>query len=163
MRTDSLRIADIAIEACRNLVKERYGADSLHRSPRHFKNKNKAQDAHEAIRPTDPHRTPEQLSDVLDKDQLKLYTLIWQRFVATQMVPIRIDMVNMEIAVDKGTFSASGGTIRDKGFLKAFPHTRVIVGENIDPGYEEKSPVQMNEFAKNQHLPSRRHAFRRPR
>ncbi len=152
MRTDSLRIADIAIDACRDLIKDRYGKESLHKSVRKFENKNKAQDAHEAIRPTDPFRTPEQLSKSLEKDQLKLYTLIWQRFVATQMTPIRIDAVNMEIGVDKGVFSASGGTIRHKGFLEAFPHTRVILGENIDAGYQENSAVGMDEFTKNQHF-----------
>ncbi|MDY0152234.1 MAG: type I DNA topoisomerase, partial [Candidatus Cloacimonas sp.] len=85
MRTDSLRIAEEAVSSCQALIKERFGADMVNGSTRVYKNKQSAQDAHEAIRPTDPFRTPESLSAHLSREQYKLYTLIWQRFVATQI------------------------------------------------------------------------------
>ena len=90
MRTDSTRIAEEAISKVQNLIKERFGADLVNPKVRVFKNKQSAQDAHEAIRPTDPFRTPESVAQYLTKEQLKLYTLIWQRFIASQMIMVKL-------------------------------------------------------------------------
>lgn len=85
MRTDSVRVAETAIAQARAFIKETFGKDYLSAKPRRFKNKTRAQDAHEAIRPTDVFRTPENVAKYLTPDQLKLYDLIWRRFLATQM------------------------------------------------------------------------------
>jgi DNA topoisomerase-1 len=136
MRTDSLRVSNEALGVCRKLVTERYGNSKLCTKTRVFKTRNTAQDAHEAIRPTNPFRTPESVSAFLAKDQLKLYTLIWQRFVATQMVPVQLKSKKLEITVGDGIFTATGNTIIDRGFLDAYPYTKVILGETIDHGYK---------------------------
>ena len=94
MRTDSTRIADEAAQEALALIQERFGKDYAIAKPRVFKNKNKAQDAHEAIRPTSVYHTPEKVKPHLSKDQLALYTMIWQRFMASQMAQALIDQKN---------------------------------------------------------------------
>ncbi len=142
MRTDSVRIADEAVSAARNLISQRFGDNYLNKSIRKFKNKNSAQDAHEAIRPTDPFRTPEILT-TLSKDQLRLYTLIWQRFIATQMQSVSTQTVTVEISSDNALFSAKGSIILFDGFLKAYPHTKISLGEKIDKNYKPDMPMLM--------------------
>ncbi len=140
MRTDSVRIADEAIVKCRNLIKERFGDSELYASARVFKNKNKAQDAHEAIRPTDPYRTPEILKG-LNNDQLRLYTLIWQRFIATQMQPVNLETVTVEIKSQNSIFTSKGSIILSEGFLQVYPHTKIALGEKIDKNYTVNMPL----------------------
>jgi len=135
MRTDSLRVANEALGNCRNLVSERYGAQKLNPKTRVYKNKSSAQDAHEAIRPTSAFRTPESIQAFLTKEQIKLYTLIWQKFVATQMIPVSMKSKILDIESGKAMFSATGNTIEEKGFMEVFPHIKVILGENIDAHY----------------------------
>ncbi|HPR17712.1 MAG TPA: type I DNA topoisomerase [Candidatus Cloacimonadota bacterium] len=147
MRTDSLRISNEALDSCRELIKERFGADKLNPKPRVFKTKSTAQDAHEAIRPTDPFKTPESIAAFLSKEQMKLYTLIWQKFVATQMIPITLKTKDLQITVGEALFTASGNTITEQGFLEVFPHARVILGEKIDNGYREKDELQCKNLA----------------
>ena len=97
MRTDSVTLADVAVSEIRDVIKERYGAENVPEEPRTFKTKAKnAQEAHEAIRPTSVARTPDSLKGKLDNDQLRLYTLIWQRTMACQMVPAVFDTVALE-------------------------------------------------------------------
>ena len=150
MRTDSLRISNEAIKSCRSLVKDRFGKEKLYKLVRRFKNKSSAQDAHEAIRPTDAFRTPEVMSKYLDKSQLKLYTLIWQRFVATQMNPVLLDTVKLAIENGKGLFETKGSTVLDKGFMEAYPHTYLFQGEKIDKAYTEKDELEVEKLEKNQ-------------
>ena len=135
MRTDSLRVANEALASCRKLVVERFGESKLCTKTRVFKTKNTAQDAHEAIRPTNSFQTPESISAYLSKDQMKLYTLIWQKFIATQMMPVSLKTKNLEITIGAGLFQASGSTITEKGFIEVFPYTKVVLGETIDAGY----------------------------
>ena len=88
MRTDSVTLADVALQEIRDVISERYGAENVPEKPREFKTKAKnAQEAHEAVRPTSVARTPDSLKGMLEPDQHKLYTLIWQRTMACQMVP----------------------------------------------------------------------------
>jgi len=141
MRTDSLRVASEAIASCRKLISERFGEKELSAKTTVFKSKKSAQDAHEAIRPSSPFRTPESIADGLSKEQLKLYTLIWQRFVATQMNPILLNSTKLEIAVSNTAFEAKGSTILEKGFSKVYPHSIIILGENIDKNYVEKDAL----------------------
>lgn len=145
MRTDSARIADEAVSAVRSLIKERFGEKEVNTTARVYKNKSSAQDAHEAIRPTDPFRTPESIQDSLTKEQLKLYTLIWQRFVATQMKPVKLAVTNAQITVGRATFAASGNQITERGFLEAYPHVNIVLGEKIDPAYAKDDQLEYSQ------------------
>ena len=97
MRTDSTAVAATAQEAARKVIASRYGEAFLPAKPNVYKNRSSAQEAHEAIRPTDPARLPEQVKDALEPDELKLYTLIWRRFMASQMAPARIGLRTAEL------------------------------------------------------------------
>ncbi len=152
MRTDSTRIADEAIQNCRSLITERFGETQLHSGTRVFKNKSSAQDAHEAIRPTDTFYTPESIATSLSKDQLKLYTLIWQRFVATQMKAVKVEQTSAQIAMGKAIFTASGSEIKDEGFLKVYPHVNIIPGEQIHKDYAKQDNLEHDELVKSQHF-----------
>lgn len=152
MRTDSLRTAEEANVTCRELISERFGKEFVHKSVRVFKNKNNAQDAHEAIRPTDPFKTPEVVAQYLNKEQLKLYTLIWQRFIATQMKPLKLKHTEVSVAIDEALFSASGNEIADEGFLKCWPYYNVVAGEKIAEGYQAESAVKYDPFIPSQHF-----------
>ncbi|MBV8748812.1 MAG: type I DNA topoisomerase, partial [Candidatus Eremiobacteraeota bacterium] len=110
MRTDSTRIADSARDAARDYIIHRFGAEFT--SGRQFKVKEGAQDAHEAIRPTSVHRTPESVSHILKRDELRLYTLIWERFVASQMAPAVLDQTTVDIAAAHYTFRATGSVVK---------------------------------------------------
>ncbi|WP_422698950.1 DNA topoisomerase [Desulfosarcina cetonica] len=120
MRTDSTRIADEAAQEALTLIAEQFGQDYSNGQPRFFKNKNKAQDAHEAIRPTSVYHTPEKVKPYLSKDQLALYTMIWQRFVASQMAQALIDQKTLSIAAAGYIFTASGSSVKFPGFLAVY-------------------------------------------
>lgn len=120
MRTDSVRVADDAVAEATDYIKETFGPDYSLSQPRVFGNKNKAQDAHEAIRPTSVANTPEKLKDYLDKDQLALYTLIWRRFVASQMQQALIDQNTISIKAGDYTLSLSGSTVKFPGFMTLY-------------------------------------------
>ncbi|MFZ5568834.1 MAG: type I DNA topoisomerase [Thermodesulfobacteriota bacterium] len=120
MRTDSTRIAAEAAREAIQLVRDTYGKDYAVEEPRFFANKNKVQDAHEAIRPTSVYHTPENMSPYLNEDQLNLYTLIWKRFVASQMAQALIDQKTVSIKAGVYTFSVSGSTIRFPGYMRCY-------------------------------------------
>ncbi|MGA2351438.1 MAG: type I DNA topoisomerase [Terracidiphilus sp.] len=126
MRTDSPRVAPEAVEGAREWIGKQLGAKYLPASPNVYKGKKAAQDAHEAIRPTDAARTPESVARYLTEEQLKLYRLIWQRFVASQMMPAIFDVTTAKIAaVSSKTgksydFRLSGSVVRFDGFLKVY-------------------------------------------
>ncbi|HEY1900849.1 MAG TPA: type I DNA topoisomerase [Terracidiphilus sp.] len=129
MRTDSPRVAPDAIQSAREWVGKQLGAKYLPETPNVYKGKKDAQDAHEAIRPTDAARTPESVARYLSDEQLKLYTLIWRRFVASQMTPAVFDVTTAKIAAvsakDGKTydFRVSGSVLRFDGFLKVYEAT----------------------------------------
>ncbi len=120
MRTDSTRIAEEAAQEALRLIEMRFGKAYSNGTPRFFKNKNKAQDAHEAIRPTSVFHTPDKLERYLSKDQLALYTMIWQRFVASQMAQALIDQKTLAIQAGDYTFTASGSSVKFPGFLALY-------------------------------------------
>jgi len=126
MRTDSPRVAPEAIAGAREWIGRQLGAQYLPETPNVYKGKKAAQDAHEAIRPTDASRTPESIARYLTDEQLKLYRLIWQRFVASQMMPAVFDVTTAKIAaVSEKTgktydFRLSGSVVRFDGFLKVY-------------------------------------------
>src|SRR2546423_4359214 len=98
MRTDSLHVAESALKQSKDVITKEFGADYALEKPRHFKTRSKgAQEAHEAIRPTDLSRTPDRVKRYLNKDQLRLYTLIWQRTLASQMAPARFENTRLDV------------------------------------------------------------------
>ena len=102
MRTDSVRISEQVMKSTKKYVEETFGKDHVPGKPRTYKQKKGAQDAHEAIRPTDISRTPEAMAKYLNKAQLALYRLIWQRFVASQMASARYDTT--EVTIEAGAY-----------------------------------------------------------
>ena len=137
MRTDSTRIAKEAADEARQLILEKIGSEYALDKPRFFKNRKKAQDAHEAIRPTSVFHTPEKVAASLSKDQLSLYRLIWQRFVASQMTQALIDQVSVSIKAGDYIFSASGSSVKFAGFMKLYQS----VDEEIQSESDRKKPV----------------------
>lgn len=120
MRTDSLRIADEARQQASQYIKTEYGEDYLPQSPRVYKTKKGAQDAHEAIRPTVPELSPQKLKESLTNDQYKLYKLIWERFIASQMANEIFDTVSADIDAAGYIFKASGSIVKFKGFAAVY-------------------------------------------
>src|SRR6202161_3132458 len=125
MRTDSTRVSQDALDEVRGLIKDRYGAPFVPASPNVYKSKKDAQDAHEAIRPSSARRTPEDLTPYLGEDELKLYRLIWMRFVASQMTPAVFDQTSIDVEAkgkDGATylFRATGSVPKFDGFLKVY-------------------------------------------
>ena len=120
IRTDSFRISDEAYEAAVAFIKETYGDAFVNPERIVYKSKGKTQDAHEAIRPTNVSRTPESIKDSLSKDQYRLYKLIWERFVASQMSPAVYDTLSVKLSAGDYTFRASGSRLRFSGFLEAY-------------------------------------------
>jgi len=137
MRTDSLRLSDEAVNAVRDYIKSNFEPEYLSKAPKVFKTKNNAQDAHEAIRPTDVNLTPDMLKDSLGRDQYRLYKLIWERFVACQMANAVYDTVSLEINAGRHIFKASGSTMRFPGFTALYEET---VDENDEKGDNVKVP-----------------------
>lgn len=122
MRTDSVRISNDAMDQVRTMIGNMYGADDVNEKPRFFKGKKSAQDAHEAIRPTQltPEFAPNAIKEYLDNDQFRLYQLIWNRFTASQMKPARIQKTAVEIGDARYLFRATGQIIEYPGFLKVY-------------------------------------------
>ncbi|MBI2815499.1 MAG: type I DNA topoisomerase [Acidobacteria bacterium] len=124
MRTDSTRVSDQALREVRNMVGSTYGGDYLPAEPNFFRGKKGAQDAHEAIRPTSAARTPDAVARYIGEDEAKLYRLIWQRFVASQMTPAVFDQTTIEIAAGEFAFRASGSVLKFDGFLKVYEEAK---------------------------------------
>ncbi len=124
MRTDSLRMSSEAVAAAREMIAHTHGDKYLEEKERHFKNKKRSQDAHEAIRPTDLKRAPQEIANHLTADQLKLYKLIYNRFLATQMTSAVYLQRKAIITAASYTLEASGNSLTFDGFLKLFPEQR---------------------------------------
>ncbi|HSC78076.1 MAG TPA: type I DNA topoisomerase, partial [Candidatus Acidoferrales bacterium] len=120
MRTDSTRVSQDALAGVRELIGERFGKRYLPDEPRFFRSKKGAQDAHEAVRPTDPSRAPETVRRYLQDDEFKLYTLIWQRFVASQMTEAVFDQTTIDIQAGDYRLRATGSVPKFDGFLAVY-------------------------------------------
>lgn len=123
MRTDSTRISEQARDAARAFIIDNYGADFVG-AQRQYKVREDAQDAHEAIRPTSVERTPESLAGVLKRDELRLYRLIWERFVASQMAPAVFDQTTIDVAAANTIFRATGSVLKFAGYTKVYEEGR---------------------------------------
>jgi len=159
MRTDSVRITpDVQTEA-RNFVAQTYGKEFIPEKPRVYKSKKSAQDAHEAIRPTSMDFPPDTIKASLTADQYKLYKLIWNRFLASQMSSAVLDAVSSDISVDKYIFRATGSTVKFHGFMKVY-----IEGKDDDDNEKEGKlpPLSEGQKLKLKALESKQHFTQPP-
>lgn len=138
MRTDSTRISNEAVASAREFISTKFGPEYLPAKPNIYKSKKKSQDAHEAIRPTYFQYTPESVAKHLSKDQLRLYQLIWNRFIACQMNPAIIDQTRVQIGARGYTFNASGSSIKFPGFMAVY-----IEGQDVEEEKEEMIPPSL--------------------
>jgi len=129
MRTDSLRVSQEAQEAARSFIRDQYGDAYCPREPRVYKTKANAQDAHEAVRPTNVSLVPTSIRKYLSSDQYKLYKLIWERFIASQMESAEMDTVNAEITAAGYLYRAAGTTVKFPGFLAVYEESAEESGE----------------------------------
>jgi DNA topoisomerase I len=168
MRTDSVTLASIAVDEIREVIRERYGAENVPETPPEYKAKSKnAQEAHEAIRPTSAAIAPDTLEKALDDDQLKLYTLIWKRTMASQMVPAVFDTVTLEFrpglagAKAAGTpggdhlLRANGSVLVEPGFIAVYQEGQDDTAEETDrllPEVEEGDVISLEKLRPEQHF-----------
>ena len=144
MRTDSLRLSDEAVAAARSFAGARYGQEYLPDAPRHFKAKAGAQDAHEAIRPSNVALTPESIKKDLTAEQFRLYKLIWSRFLACQMASAIYDSVNIEVTSAGYVFKASRSEVKFPGFLAVYEEGKDEENGEIQsrlPNLQEGEPL----------------------
>jgi DNA topoisomerase-1 len=145
MRTDSVRVSADALQQVRELIGKEYGANYLPEKPNFYRSKKDAQEAHEAVRPTDAARTPDELRRYLDDDLYKLYRLIWQRFVASQMAPAVFDQTTIDIAAADYAFRASGSVLKFNGFLAAYEIDRDELEKDDAADEESRSLPRVRE------------------
>ncbi len=150
MRTDSLNLSKEALTSAGKFIKKEYGDKYYYGKPHVYKTKSKgAQEAHEAIRPTDVTITPESAKQYLDDRQFKLYQLIWQRFVASQMAEAIFDATTVDIEADKYTFRANGSIIKFDGYMKVAPSN---AKETVLPDLKEKDKLDLDKLIPEQHF-----------
>ncbi|MBQ8348898.1 MAG: type I DNA topoisomerase [Ruminococcus sp.] len=154
MRTDSLRISDEAKAAAAEYIGTVYGKDYLPPEPRTFKSKNNAQDAHEAIRPSTPELTPERVKSSLSVDQFKLYKLIWERFIASQMANALLDTVSADISANGCIFRASGYSVKFDGFMALYVESSDTEesSKKMLPELKANDILKLKSIAGNQHF-----------
>jgi DNA topoisomerase-1 len=161
MRTDSVTLADVAVAEIRDVIAERYGSENVPDEPRTFKNKSKnAQEAHEAVRPTSVAWFPDDIRGSLDDDQYKLYSLIWKRTMACQMVPAVFDTVAVELAAGDlaagHRFRANGSVLVEPGFMAVYQEGRDDAkdddGDRLLPEIAEGDTIKLDELRPEQHF-----------
>jgi DNA topoisomerase-1 len=163
MRTDSVRVSDDAVAEVRGFITERYGEQFVPKSPNVYPTKKAAQDAHEAIRPTSVLRTPESLEKLLAEDELKLYRLIWMRFIASQMNPALLDQTTIDINAEGKSktpyiFRATGSVLKFEGFLKVYEEGKDQKDEEDEdlkhklPAVTEGETLKFKELLPEQHF-----------
>ncbi len=140
MRTDSTRVAEEALAQVRRFIGTKYGGENLPGKPRRYRSRRGAQDAHEAIRPTSMEHAPERIRRFLSRDEFALYTLIWNRFVASQMESAVFDTTSADIDAGRYTFRANGSVVKFAGFLQVYddaPPPRQKSAEGSEPADAE--------------------------
>ena len=152
IRTDSKRISDEAREKAKSYILDELGEKYYKENSekKENKEKKKVQDAHEAIRPTSIHRTPESVKSSLSKDQFKLYNLIWRRFVASQMEDSVFDVLNVDCKIGDALFRATGSVMKFDGYTKVYNFTERE--DKILPIIEENDELEVNKFIPEQHF-----------
>ena len=137
MRTDSVHVSNDALLQVREVIPERFGPNYIPEKPNYYKSKKDAQEAHEAVRPTDATRAPEDVRKYLDEDLFKLYQLIWQRFVASQMLPAIFDQTTIDISAGDYTFRATGSVQKFDGYLRVYQMPASIADREEDEKDDE--------------------------
>lgn len=161
MRTDSLRISTEAMAAAKSFIVANYGEEFYPKTPNFYKSKKSSQDAHEAIRPTDPGITPDSIKQKLSSDQYRLYKLIWERFMASQMSAALFDTVTYDFLVENYLFRASGETVKFQGY-------RILYEEPTEDTDEENNTkailptLKVDEVLKQQKLTPKQHFTQPP-
>ncbi len=158
MRTDSVRVSQEAQASALDYIRAHYGNDYVPIKPNVYRSKKDAQDAHEAIRPIDISRTPESVQDVLDKNQYKLYKLIYDRFIASQMAEAKYDSVAVEVACGEYSLKTSGKTLIFKGYTAVYDDTKkeedeesgnaLLPNLNVNEGLKLNSIIKEQKFTK---------------
>jgi DNA topoisomerase I len=152
MRTDSVNVSADALAQVRELIPARFGSNYLPEKPNFYKSKKDAQEAHEAVRPTDASRTPEDVRKYLDDDVFKLYQLIWQRFVASQMLPAIFDQTSIDISAGDYTFRATGSVEKFDGYLRVYQLPAVGADRDDDEKDEENEGKALPRVSEGQTL-----------
>ena len=155
MRTDSLRLSEEAMAAAKDCIVSRYGEKYYYGQPHRFKTKAGAQDAHEAIRPTHVELDPESIQGSLNRDQYRLYKLIWSRFLASQMANALYDTVSIDTRCAGHIFKSSHQSLKFAGFIAVYEEGRDEEGEAVGselPNLEQGEIVKLNSFKKDQHF-----------
>ena len=156
MRTDSTRIADEAVQAAAAYITGTFGADHLPEERREAEKRAGEQGAHEAVRPTEVTRTPDSVKVHLSQDQYRLYKLIWERFVSSQMAPAILDTVSVDIAANGSGFRASGSTLKFPGFMAVYiegdDDESAREEEGLLPDLTEGQTLQLQHLAQDQHF-----------
>ncbi|WP_078060470.1 type I DNA topoisomerase [Desulfotomaculum copahuensis] len=155
IRTDSTRVSAQAVETVRSFIGGRFGPSYVPEKPRQTAARGRAQDAHEAIRPTDVNREPETVKQFLSADQYKLYRLIWSRFVASQMSAAVFDTTSVDISGGRYIFRATGSVLKFPGYLRVYEESRDDAeqeGENIPPGLAEGEELTVRSLTPGQHF-----------
>ncbi len=153
MRTDSVRVSADAQKSALEYIRQTYGEDYVPEKPNFYKTKKDAQDAHEAIRPIDISKTPESVANVLDKNQYKLYKLIYERFIASQMSEAKYDSVSVDVGADDYVLKTSGKTLLFKGYQAVYDDTRKDDEEDgnaLLPALSEGEGLDVVELSKEQ-------------
>lgn len=151
MRTDSVRISEEAQDSAAQYIKDSFGEEYLPEGRRSYKAKKNIQDAHEAIRPTYADKSPDSIKDSLTSDQYKLYSLIWSRFIASQMADAVYDTVTVDVNAGRFIFRASGSTVKHMGFLKVYSVEDEVENSRI-PELEEGRKLSLKELEPAQHF-----------
>ncbi|MDP4114142.1 MAG: type I DNA topoisomerase [Bacillota bacterium] len=155
MRTDSTRISEVAQTEAANYIKEEYGENYLKDEQRKEKKQANAQDAHEAIRPSSTYRDPNTIKDFLSRDQFRLYKLIWDRFLASQMAPAVMDTMSVDLQNGNVLFRATGSKVKFPGFMKLYVEgtdDQVEEKENMLPELKEGDEVIQKDLDQKQHF-----------
>ncbi len=163
MRTDSVKLSDQALEEVRAYIPEKYGKEFLPSKPNMYKSKKSAQEAHEAIRPTDVQLEPNTIKDNLEKDSFRLYQLIWSRFVSCQMVPAVLDTTQFDIQTGKFLFRSNGSILKFAGFMKVYVESEdddkingskpeVKGDDRLLPALEKGEVLKVHEILPEQHF-----------
>ncbi len=162
MRTDSVRVSNDALDEVRQAIEASFGKEFLPEAPNVYKSKKAAQEAHEAIRPTAVARHPDEIKKYLQEDEYKVYKLIWQRFVASQMMPAVFDQTSIDIAAKSGaesfTFRVTGSVLKFEGFLKVYEESKDAKDEEDEelkhklPTLEVGQTLTLRELKPEQHF-----------
>jgi len=171
MRTDSTRVSVEALQAVRQYIGQTYGTENLPDSPREYKVSKQSQEAHEAIRPTSMDYPPDAVKDYLGRDELRLYRLIWNRFVASQMKPAVYDVTSADITAGPLTFRATGSVLKFPGFLSVYQEARdedvQTRGDRVEDDTEDREdrvlpPLAVGQRLDPQELTPRQHFTQPP-